>query len=52
MIGDIAAADGIINLDASVAEILTEWEGNSQKLAITYRHLLTLHTISVSRAVL
>jgi len=35
MIGVIAAADGIINLDAPVAGSLTEWEGNSQKLAIT-----------------
>ena len=42
MIGAIAAADGIINLDAPVAEVLTEWQGNAQKSAITYRHLLTM----------
>ena len=52
MVGAIAAADGMITLDALVAEVLTEWEGNPQKSAITYRYLLNLHTISVSRAFL
>lgn len=43
MLGGIAAADGLFDLDEPVARrALTEWRGDSLKSRITYRHLLTM----------
>ena len=43
MLGAIAASEGLINLDEAVAQrALTEWQGDSRKSRITYRHLLTM----------
>ena len=48
IIGSIAAAYGIFNLDAPVVEVLAEWQGKSQKSAITYRHPLQRCTKTMS----
>ena len=43
MIGAIAASDGLFDLDEPVAQrALVEWQPDSQKSRITYRHLLTM----------
>ena len=43
MLGAIAAADGLFNLDEPVAQrALTEWRADPMKSRITYRHLLTM----------
>jgi polyhydroxybutyrate depolymerase len=43
MVGAIAASDGLYDLDEPVARrALVEWQGDSAKARITYRHLLTM----------
>lgn len=43
MLGAVAASEGLINLDEAIAQrALTEWQGDSRKSRITYRHLLTM----------
>ena len=43
MLGAIAAADGLFDLDEPVAQrALTEWRSDPMKSRITYRHLLTM----------
>jgi polyhydroxybutyrate depolymerase len=43
MLGAIAASEGVIELDEPVAQrALTEWQGDTRKSRITYRHLLTM----------
>jgi CubicO group peptidase (beta-lactamase class C family) len=43
MVGAIAAADGLFDLDEPVSRrALIEWQGDPQKSRITYRHLLTM----------
>ena len=43
MVGAMAAADGLFDLDEPVAQrALTEWQSDPQKSRITYRHLLTM----------
>ena len=43
MLGAIAASEGVIGLDETVAQrALTEWQSDPRKSRITYRHLLTM----------
>ncbi|MCA2983008.1 serine hydrolase [Gemmatimonas sp.] len=43
MLGAIAAADGLFDLDEPVAQrAITEWRSDPMKSRITYRHLLTM----------
>ena len=43
MLGALAASDGLITLDEPVAQrALTEWQGDTRKSKITFRHLLTM----------
>ena len=43
MVGAIAASDGLFDLDEPVAQrALIEWQGDTAKSRITYRHLLTM----------
>ncbi len=42
MMAAAAVADGLLDLDAPVAGVLTEWQGDARKARITARHLLTL----------
>ena len=43
MLGAVAASEGLIDLDEAIAQrALTEWQGDSRKSRITYRHLLTM----------
>lgn len=43
MVGAIAASDGLFDLDEPVAQrALVEWQGDTAKSKITYRHLLTM----------
>jgi CubicO group peptidase (beta-lactamase class C family) len=43
MVGAIAASNGLYDLDEPVARrALVEWQGDSAKARITYRHLLTM----------